>query len=172
MTDIGHRVRHAGWSFVIPDGFRLVETGEQPGAGAVGGVHLEHTPVDATVPNYSETPEDLRLAMYPVTIALTPLFGQGGAPLAYLRNAEQVLARHFERFAVDFCESVELDGCEVAARSQARFSTVFPIYRLSYAWLVQRGLVLCTLTVTEPGLERGWERLRSFVSSAQLLGTS
>ena len=165
MTEPTH---HGGWTFVVPEGFHLVDAGAEPGAATTQGVHLEHVPSDPSVPDYSESSEDLRLSMYPVSIVLTPLFGQGGAPLSYLRNAEQVLARHFDGFAIDFSEAAPFDGRPQAARSQARFSTNFALYRLSYAWLVEPGLVVCTLTVTEPGVKEGWRRLCELVQTVNL----
>jgi hypothetical protein len=44
----------------------------------------------------------------------------------------------------------------------------FRIYRLNCAWFAEKELVVSTLMVTEPGVERGWNDLRRFVESVRL----
>jgi hypothetical protein len=161
------RIRHGGCSFEIPEGYALQSLAEPDGEETPLGVCLLSTRVHPDVPDISESPRDMTPRAYPTSITLTPLLGQRAFPLAYLRNTEAVLQRHFERFAIDFCESDSV-GEQVAARSQSSFDSGFRVYRLTYAWLLDKELLMATMMVSEEGVHSGWEELRRFVQSVRL----
>lgn len=172
------RVQHRGCSFVPPDGFTVQEmpsdaTGESAdsccGDGEAAGicVTLTSTPSRPDIPLISADPRDKRADLYPSSITLTLLAGQRGHPLAYLRNAEEVLERHFDHFEVQLCQEDSV-GAHTAARSQSLFVTNLKLFRLTYAWITDTGLLTATMMVAEPGVDTGWETLRRFVDSIRL----
>jgi hypothetical protein len=173
------RVQHGGCSFVPPDGFTVQELPAggasetssccNDGGGEAAGicVTLTSSPSLPEIPLISADPRDRRADLYPSSITLTLLAGQRGHPLAYLRNAEEVLERHFDHFEVQLCQEDRV-GAQKAARSQSLFVSNLKLFRLTYAWITDTGLLTATMMVAEPGVDSGWETLRRFVDSIRL----
>jgi hypothetical protein len=172
MTDGSspRRVQLGSCTFELPSGFEI-----QKDASPVGGetaCHHGTPPVCITltkipvVPHRPESSRKLDPDRYPVSITLSLHAGQGGHPLAYLRNTEAVLERHFSGFSIDFCEQARL-GQLNAARSQSSYFTQLRIYRLSYAWLSDHGLASATMMTPPSRVETGWVTLRRLAESAR-----
>ena len=171
------RGTYGNCSFVIPDGFAVQggswrlpssASAKQPSSQKQKkffSVTLNSTTKHTDVPDYSESPRDLTPRAFPVSITLT-FHRFAGFPIVFLRNTEAVLQAHFENYKIYFCETDKI-GDHSAARSQSSFNNNFEIFRLNYAWSVDRGLPVATLMVAEAGLTKGWMDLRQFVASVR-----
>lgn len=173
------RIQVGRCSFIPPEGFILQKeaslAGPHPsdymictdGTPTVC-ITLTSTKVYPDVSGFSNCPEDMNPAVYPLSITLTSLMAHGNVcPMDHLRRADQVLQGHFKNFKIDFYRKYMV-GEYQAAYSQCSFVTNFRIYRLNCVWLTEKELVVSTLQATEPGVERGWKDLRRFVESVRL----
>lgn len=131
-------------------------------------ITLTSTKVYPDVPDFSNCPEDMNPVAYPVSITLTTFMAHGNAhPMDHLRKTDQVLQGHFKNFKIGFYKKYMV-GKYQAARSQCSFVTNFRIFRLNFAWLAEKELVVSSMMVTESGVEKGWNNLRRFVESVRL----
>ena len=131
-------------------------------------ITLTSTKVYPDVPDFSNCPEDMNPVAYPVSITLTTFLAHGNAcPMDHLRKTDQVLQGHFKNFKIGFYKKYMV-GKYQAVRSQCSFVTNFRIFRLNFAWLAEKELVVSSMMVTESGVEKGWNDLRRFVESVHL----
>ena len=171
------QVKYGGCSFVPPEGFVIQEEASYFSSDASTGaelvdrrksplcITLAGTAVYPDVPDFSESPADMNPDAYPVTLTLNTFVAHFTASaLDYLRNAGEELKKHFTDFQIDFCQEDTVGGFP-AARSQFSYLTNFRIFQLQFAWLVNAMLVTTTMTVTESGVQKGWDDLRKFVES-------
>lgn len=150
------RVRVEGWSFTPPEGYAVQQApgGHGDGHRFPGTVVLSQDPVDRDG--------------LPASLTLVAVVGHDASPLAYLRETETLLQRHFDELVVDFCE-VDRVGPHDAARVQSSFVANLRLYRLVLAWVTTDGLLAtATLVVPEPETDRGWVILRSFAESVRV----
>ena len=174
------RVQYGGCSFVPPDGFVIQEEASFGRSDTPTGeafaqkrksplcVTLTSRAVHPDVVDFSESPEDMNPDAYPATLTLNTFVAHFTASaLDYLRNAGEVLKKHFKSFQTDFCKEDKVGGSQ-AARAQCSYVTNFRIFQLHFAWLANAVLVTATMTVTQSGVEKGWAELRSFVESVTI----
>jgi hypothetical protein len=177
---IPERVIYGRCTFHLPDGFAILHEASHPHSGSLSCIHnnpckkvplcitLTRSGVHPGVPDFSESPDDMRPEAYPASISLTTNMSMiHGRPLEHLRRTEQVLQRYFNDFKIDFCKK-DTVGEFAAARAQSSFATNFRLYRLNFAWLADQELATATMTVAESGTEKGWIDLRRFVDSIRL----
>ncbi len=146
-----------------PSGYMICTDGTTPIC-----ITLTSTKVYPDVPYFSNCPEDMNPVAYPVSITLTTFMAHSNArPMDHLCKTDQVLQRHFKNYKIDFYKKY-MTGKYQAARSQCSFVTNFRIFRLNFAWLAEKELVVSTMMVTETGVQKGWNDLRKFVESVSL----
>ena len=171
------RIRYGRCTFILPDGFAIQPEASHTPPYTSNCDHAEYSRrpsiyltiadngVDTNTPDFSESSEDLRPEVFPSSIVLTASKSMIHArPVEHLRKTEEVLQRYFKNLKIDFCKSDRVGEFQ-AARSQSSFETNFTIFRLNFAWLVDKELVTSTMTVGEPGVGKGWIDLRQFVES-------
>ena len=90
-----------------------------------------------------------------------------GEPLAYLRNADGILAKSLEEYQSDFCNSDWVQG-KPAAMAQASFGTQVRIYRLVIAWCLDGDFLLASFITTQKKVDWAWTTLKAFAGSVQL----
>ena len=174
------RMQYGRCRFILPDGFVIKhEASHLPphSSSCAQGGNLRKTPIYLTlsstrvhsdVPDFSESSEDLRPDAFPSSIVLTTSKSMiHGRPIEHLRKTEEVLQRYFKNFKIDFCERDRI-GEFKAAKAQSSFATNFRLFRLNFAWLADRELVISTMMVSEPGVSEGWIDHRRFVESLSL----
>lgn len=170
------RIIQGRCSFAPPEGFVPVvmenpvaidDAGCTCGAGEPVCVILTSERRYGSLPELSECPEDMMPAAYPAGITLiTQQVGAGHCPMDYLKNSDDVLQGYYEGFRSDFYTRGRV-GEHTAALSQSSFMTNFRIFWLNIAWRVGGEFVVSTMTVSGPGLEKGWLDLVEFAGSVR-----
>ncbi len=176
------KIKSGRCSFIVPDGYEFDEEFSQPSSDVPECEHCNEdgkTPVCITLTclpideiESAKDPEEVNLDAFSPTISLLTLPAKFNKnPMDYMRQADEALHESIENYEVDFCEKDKISGNK-AARSQSFFITNFAIYRLGLAWLVDEELVVLSMMTTENGVEKGWNVLKSFAESMELISNN